>query len=96
LDTGRFHLYAARRDSRPAATAIAFDHDGDCGIYWVATLEEARGRGLCKALMTAALLDARERGCTTTSLQATRAGYPVYSKLGYRDFGPIDMWELRV
>jgi hypothetical protein len=45
--------------------------------------------------MTAALLDARERGCTTTSLQATKAGYPVYAGLGFRDLGPIDMWELR-
>ena len=88
--------YIADLDGRPAASVMAFDHDGDCGIYWVATLEEARGRGLCRALMTAALLDGRERGCTSTSLQATKAGYPIYSRLGYRDFGPIDMWELRV
>jgi GNAT superfamily N-acetyltransferase len=87
--------YIAEHDGRPAASVMAFDHDGDCGIYWVATAEEARGRGLCKGLMTAALLDARERGCTTTSLQATKAGYPVYAGLGFRDLGPIDMWELR-
>lgn len=88
--------YIAELEGRPAASVMAFDHDGDCGIYWVATLEEARGKGLCGALMTAALLDGRERGCTTTSLQATKAGHPIYSRLGYRDFGPIDMWELRV
>jgi len=45
--------------------------------------------------MTRALLDARERGCTTTSLQATKMGQPVYDRLGYRDLGPIQMWERR-
>lgn len=87
--------YIADLGGRPVCSVMAFDHGGDCGIYWVATLEEARGQGLCKSLMTAALIEARERGCTSTSLQATRAGYPVYSGMGYRDFGPIDMWELR-
>jgi GNAT superfamily N-acetyltransferase len=87
--------YLASVEGEPVATVMAYDHDGDCGIFWVATAEHARGRGLCRALMTAALLDARDRGCTSTSLQATKAGYPIYARLGYRDLGPIDMWELR-
>jgi ribosomal protein S18 acetylase RimI-like enzyme len=87
--------YIAHVDGEPAGTVMAFDEDGDCGIYWVATDERARGRGICRGLMTAALLDARERGCRSTSLQATKAGYPIYARLGYRDFGPIEMWEKR-
>jgi hypothetical protein len=45
--------------------------------------------------MRQALLDARERGCTTTSLQATAMGRPVYRRLGYRELGVIEMWERR-
>jgi hypothetical protein len=45
--------------------------------------------------MTRALLDARERGCATSSLQATKMGRPVSAGLGYRDLGPIQMWERR-
>jgi hypothetical protein len=45
--------------------------------------------------MLHALCDARERGCTTTSLQATARGKPVYERLGYRDIGAVHMWERR-
>ena len=45
--------------------------------------------------MSLALHDARERGATTTSLQATKMGYPLYARLGYRDLGALQMWERR-
>ena len=32
------------------AAAMAFDHDGDCGIYNVGTLEAYRRRGIATAL----------------------------------------------
>jgi GNAT superfamily N-acetyltransferase len=89
------HLYVGRTDGRPAAAVMAFDEEGDCGIYLVATIPEARGRGLASRLMRRALADARERGCTTSSLQATKAGEPIYRVLGYRSLGPIEMWERR-
>jgi GNAT superfamily N-acetyltransferase len=89
------YLYLVRADGVPACTLLAYEEDGECGIYLVATLPEARGRGLATALMTHALLAARERGCATTSLQATQRGRPVYQRLGYRDLGEIHMWERR-
>ena len=89
------HLHLARADGAPACTVLTYEEDGECGIYLVATLPEARGRGLAIALMTHALLDARQRGCATTSLQATQRGRPVYQRLGYRDLGQIHMWERR-
>lgn len=95
LPTDAAHLYVARVDGKPVASTIALDHEGDCLIGLVATLPEARGRGLATALMTRALLDARERGCETTSLQATTMGQPVYERMGYRDLGPLHMWERR-
>jgi GNAT superfamily N-acetyltransferase len=67
----------------------------NCDITLVATLPEARGRGMAGALIRRALADARERGCRTTTLVATRLGYPVYARLGYRDLGRLQMWERR-
>lgn len=91
------HSYQARVDGRPVAVVAAWDCDEeeDCGIYFVATLPEARGQGLSTALMRQAVWDARERGIRTTTLQATKAGRPVYERLGYRDFGALQMWERR-
>jgi GNAT superfamily N-acetyltransferase len=62
---------------------MTYDHDGDCGVYFVATLREARGRGLARRLLARALVDARDRGCLTTMLQATKMGEPVYTALVY-------------
>ncbi|HEX2232603.1 MAG TPA: GNAT family N-acetyltransferase [Thermoleophilaceae bacterium] len=90
------HLYVARVDSEPAACVVAADHaGGDCGVYWVATAREARGRGLATALMRLAVADAHERGRTTSTLQATKLGQPVYERVGYRSIGTLEMWERR-
>jgi GNAT superfamily N-acetyltransferase len=89
------HCYVARRDGQPVCCATGHEHDGDFSVTLVATLPEARGEGLAGRLLTLALHDARDRGCTTTSLQATKMGAPVYRRLGYRPLGPVQMWERR-
>jgi ribosomal protein S18 acetylase RimI-like enzyme len=89
LDTRHFHLYAARLDGRPSASAIALDHEGDCGIYNVGTLPDARRRGLATALTAHVLHEAKARGCTTASLQATPMAEPVYASVGFTSLGVI-------
>ena len=89
------HLYVARLDGRAVASTIAVDNYGDCLISFVATDVAARGRGIATSLISKALLDARERGCDTASLQATKMGQPVYERMGFRDLGPLEMWERR-
>jgi ribosomal protein S18 acetylase RimI-like enzyme len=89
------HNYVASVDGRPVATVVTVDHDGDCSMWAVAALAEARGRGLVSGLMRRALADGRERGCDVSTLQATKLGEPVYERLGYRKFGVMEMWERR-
>jgi GNAT superfamily N-acetyltransferase len=86
-------LYLAREHGEPAACVAAIDADGDCGIYCVATRPASRGRGLASGLMRRALMDAHGRGCTSSSLQSSKSGFPVYQRLGYRDVCAIDTWE---
>jgi GNAT superfamily N-acetyltransferase len=89
------HCYLARHEGQPASVVMASDLDGDCGIFLVGTIPEARGLGLSTALMRRALADATERGCRTSTLQASKMGYPVYRRLGYRDLGRAELWERR-
>ncbi len=88
-------FYLARHDGKPACVLMTLDVNRDCGFYVVATLPHARGRRLAQQLMSVALAEARARGCTTASLQASPMGYPVYLKLGFRELGKMSMWELR-
>jgi ribosomal protein S18 acetylase RimI-like enzyme len=89
------HLYLARTNGRPAACVAALYAGGDCGIFNVGTRSDARGRGLATGLMRQALLDARDLGLETTSLQATPMGRSLYRRMGYRELGVIEMWERR-
>ena len=90
-----FALYVAKVEGQPASCCATQALGGDCHVTLVATLAEARGRGLAGALMGHALADAREAGLETSSLVATRAGRPVYERLGYRGVGAVQMWERR-
>lgn len=67
----------------------------DCLITGVATPPENRGRGIASWLVRSALAEAREQGMVTASLQASRAGALIYERLGFRDLGFLEMWELR-
>src|SRR5437764_1258045 len=59
IDDDAFHLYVAE----DASVVGVHDCDGDAGVFFVATLPDARGRGLAAGLMGVALEEARERGC---------------------------------
>lgn len=92
-----WRAYLARRDGRDVASVLANEAvDGNCGISCVATLPEARGGGIASRLLAVAVRAAVARGAVTTTLQATSKGAPVYTRLGYRDLGSINMWEHRV
>ena len=87
--------HGAFDSGEPVGCVGAIDAGEDRCITGVATPPEQRGRGIASWLMWRALAEARERGLTTASLQATRAGAPLYERIGFRDLGFIEMWELR-
>jgi GNAT superfamily N-acetyltransferase len=81
------HFYLARREGENAATLMAFDHDGDCGIYMVGTSQAVRRRGLATPLSAHAVAEAARRGCATASLQSTPMAEGLYARVGFRDLG---------
>jgi GNAT superfamily N-acetyltransferase len=88
-------LYEARVDDEPVCVLGTYDNGDDCELYFVATLPDHRGKGLARRLTHRALIDARDRGLTVSSLQATKMGYPIYERLGYEPICTLEMWERR-
>ncbi len=93
LPDGAVHVYIAREAGEPVAGLAMGDHAGNSELDLVAVVPEARGRGLAAILLGHALADAAERGNETTTLIATRLGYPVYERAGYEPLGRFSMWE---
>jgi GNAT superfamily N-acetyltransferase len=93
--TEEANIFEAHLDGEAVAALMTVDFDGDCGVYFVATVPDAQGKGLISRLLQVALAAARERGCDTATLQATRAGRPVYERLGFTDLMGLLMWERR-
>lgn len=84
LDTP-YRSYVAYWDGKPVSTAAVLFGEAVAGIYTVATVPEARGKGFGAAVTLAPLLDARKMGYRVGTLQASEMGYPVYKRMGFKE-----------
>lgn len=75
--------FVAYVDGRPASIAMTIVTNGVAGVYWVGSLERARGKGLGRAVTVAATNAGFELGGEIAALQASPLGRPIYAKLGY-------------
>lgn len=75
--------FIAYLDGEPAGIAMTMVSDGVAGIYWVGSRTQARGRGLGRAVTTAATAAGFELGANVASLQASPMGKPIYLAMGY-------------
>ncbi len=72
-------------DGEPVACAQLLLSHGMGGVYYVGTLEAARGRGLGELVTAAVTNRGFERGAAFVGLQASPMGEPIYRRMGYRD-----------
>lgn len=82
--------YVGHLNGKPVSTSTVFYGGGAAGIYSVATLLEARGRGIGAALTLRPLLEAREAGYRIGVLQSSEMGFKVYKRLGFRHLCQIE------
>ena len=75
--------FIATLDGEPVSIAMTMVSHGVAGIYWVGSLEQARGKGLGRAVTVAATNAGFDLGADVASLQASPMGKPIYLELGY-------------
>ena len=76
------HLLA-RLDGRPVACGSLWLTGRTAGLYNIATLDEARGRGIGYAVTAALANLGVDRGATHAILHASQTGRPLYERLGF-------------
>ena len=92
-ENATMRVYLARRSNGAAVSAMGMQcHAGVAGISNVATLPEARRRGIGSAMMVRALEDARDAGCAIAALTATPEARRLYESLGFGACGVIEQW----
>ena len=81
---GLYQIYVAYRNGRPVSTAGVFLGREVAGIYSVATIPAARGKGIGAAITQKPLLDARKMGYRVGTMQSSEMGFPIYKKMGFK------------
>lgn len=88
LDASAIHLLA-HMDGVPVGTARILMKAQEAKIGRVCVLQSARGTGLGKALILAAMQSAKTRGVQSVRLGAQLHALEFYEKLGFTAQGPV-------
>ncbi|UDY35461.1 GNAT family N-acetyltransferase [Dermatobacter hominis] len=85
IDTPGTTVVVATVDGTPAGAAMALLSHGIAGVYFVGTLEAARGRGIGDLVTRAVTNRAFDEGARAVTLQASQMGEAIYARMGYRE-----------
>lgn len=76
--------YVIYEENKPISAVMTVFSEDTAGIYWVGTVEHARGKGLGSFATQIATNVGLDRGKNLVILQASELGERVYEKLGFR------------
>ncbi|MGE3513333.1 MAG: hypothetical protein AB7N65_31120 [Vicinamibacterales bacterium] len=85
-------FFAVRHNDAIVSTSVLHCAGGLAGIYCVATVPEERFKGLGAHATAEPLRLAARLGYGVGILQSSEDGYPVYTRLGFSDFGQVPLY----
>ncbi len=92
-DETAWRHYLGRLDGTTVAAASLFLTGDVGGLYFISTAPAWRKRGIGSAITYAALQGARQARCRWAVLSASRAGLPIYQRLGMAEVCRFDLYE---
>ncbi len=84
--------YVGEVDGEPVTTGIGLTLPPFVGIFSIATPPPYRGRGYAGAVTARAAADGLAGGAQWAWLQSSPAGYPVYTRLGFKTLERWSSW----
>jgi GNAT superfamily N-acetyltransferase len=87
IERAPWRCYVGRLNGRPVASNMLFIGAGVASVFGVATVPDARGRGIGAAITLIAYQEALQLGYRYGVLFGTESGVPVYQRIGFREVG---------
>ncbi|MBD2242934.1 GNAT family N-acetyltransferase [Nostoc sp. FACHB-888] len=89
IDSKEYIRFIGWWNGLPVVTSALYLDSQVAGIYVVATMPEARGKGFAKALVLTALHKAYALGYHVATLQASQMGVNIYRRIGFQEYSKI-------
>jgi ribosomal protein S18 acetylase RimI-like enzyme len=86
---GPLRFFVGYLGDEPVTCAASLLGQDELGVYMVATMPQARGKGYGSAVTAAAVASAPD---LPAILQASDDGQPVYARLGFQTVTPFALW----
>lgn len=91
--SNKMHQVVGYAEGVPVCTSAAYFGSDCAGIYTVATVAEARGRGFGRAATEYCLDMARKQRYEFAVLTSSKLGYSVYEKIGFEEVLKVGYYE---
>jgi ribosomal protein S18 acetylase RimI-like enzyme len=88
----RCTVYVGYEDDAPVSAGFSVRTGRTLGIFTIATIPAARGRGHGSAMTARLVADGFAAGCDVATLQASDEGRPLYERLGFRLVQAYDVY----
>ncbi len=88
-----FNYYLGFFNGEPVATSIYFKGTTAAGLFYIGTIPKARGKGIAETMVKYLLNRAKNEDYEFCVLQASELGYPVYKRIGFKEYFDTNIYN---